>query len=240
MPFNAAAPDDGSTRWFNTTVRHEFRQFITFKLTARGGRSIVSAMFTSLTGAILCLAVCSPAAAGPMTAGERQRLIAHLEMTESWLEDEVKNLSDAQVKFKMTPASWSVEEVVMHLAIAEPQYWDQFNQSLAKPVQPDFKPQATDLAMLWYGIDRTQRTTTGEARVPRDQFPDMKSSLASFKKLRAEMVKMAKDTQADLRGRQFLTASQDLYQWFLMISTHSQRHIMQIREVKAHRDFPKR
>jgi hypothetical protein len=190
--------------------------------------------------AIAIALLASTAAAGPMTAGERQRLVAHLEMTESWLEDEVKNLSDAQLKFKITPTSWSVEEVVMHLAIAEPQYWDQFNQSLAKPPQPDFKPQATDAGMLWYGIDRTQRTTTGEARVPRDQFPDMKASLASFKKLRGEMMKVAKDTQADLRGRQFLTASQDLYQWFLMISTHSQRHIMQIREVKAHNGFPKK
>ena len=81
-----------------------------------------------------------------MTPGERQRLVAHFEMTEAWLEDEVKNLSDAQLKFKMTPTSWSVEEVVMHLAIAEPQYWDQFKQSLAKPPQPDFKPQATDVA----------------------------------------------------------------------------------------------
>ena len=26
----------------------------------------------------------------------------------------------------------------------------------------------------------------------------------------------------------------DVYQWMLMISTHSQRHILQIREVKAH------
>jgi hypothetical protein len=184
--------------------------------------------------------VATAAAAGPMTPGERQRLVAHFEMTEAWLDDEVKNLSDAQLKFKMTPTSWTVEEVVMHLAIAEPQYWDQFKQSLAKPPRPDFKPQATDAAMLWYGIDRTQRTTTGEARVPRDQFPDMKSSLASFKKLRAEMMKTAKETQEDLRGRQFLTASQDLYQWFLMISTHSQRHIMQIREVQAHKDFPKK
>ena len=182
----------------------------------------------------------SVANAGPMTAGERQRLVAHLEMTESWLEDEVKNLSDAQRKFKMTPESWSLEEVVMHLAIAEPQYWDQFNQSLARPVQPDFKPQATDAGMLWYGIDRTQRTTTGDARVPRGQFPTMAASLASFKKLRLEMMKTARETQEDLRGRQYLTASQDLYQWFLMISTHSQRHILQIREVKAHKNFPKR
>jgi len=188
--------------------------------------------------ALVFTLVTSATAAGPMTPGERQRLVAHFEMTEAWLDDEVKNLSDAQLKFKITPTSWSVEEVVMHLAIAEPQYWDQFKHSLAKPPQPDFKPQTTDAAMLWYGIDRTQRTTTGEARVPRDQFPDMKASLASFKKLRAEMMKTAKETQEDLRGRQFLTASQDLYQWFLMISTHSQRHIMQIREVKAHKDFP--
>ena len=190
--------------------------------------------------AVAIALIASAATAGPMTAGERQRLVAHLEMTEAWLEDEVKNLSDAQLKFKMTPTSWSVEEVVMHLAIAEPQYWDQFKQSLAKPPQPDFKPQATDAAMLWYGIDRTQRTTTGEARVPRDQFPTMKASLASFKKLRTEMMKTAKETPEDLRARPYLTASQDLYQWFLMISTHSQRHILQIREVKAHKDFPKK
>jgi hypothetical protein len=112
----------------------------------------------------------------------------------------------------MTPESWSVEEVVMHLAIAEPQYWDQFKQSLARPVQPDFKPQATDAAMLWYGIDRTQRTTTGDARVPRGQYADLKAAHASFKALRAEMMMLAKESQEDLRGRQFLTASQDLYQ----------------------------
>ena len=71
--------------------------------------------------AVAVTLVAPTAYAGPMTAGDRQRLVAHLEMTESWLDDEVRNLSDAQLKFKMTPASWSVEEVVMHLAIAEPQ-----------------------------------------------------------------------------------------------------------------------
>jgi hypothetical protein len=197
-------------------------------------------MKTSLFTFATALAVASSVSAGPMTVGERQRLVAHLEMTEAWLDSEVNGLSDAQRKFKMTPESWSVEEVVMHLAIAEPQYWSQFNDSLKKPANPEFKPQATDLQMLWYGIDRTQRTTTGEARVPRDQFPDLKSSQASFKKLRAEMMKVAKESQEDLRGRQFLTASQDLYQWFLMISSHSQRHILQIREVKAHKNFPKK
>lgn len=197
-------------------------------------------MKTLLLALGLTVAVASSVFAGPMTPGERQRLVAHFEMTEAWLDGEVNGLSDAQLKFKMTPDSWSVEEVVMHLAIAEPQYWTSFKESLAKPVQPEFKPQATDAGMLWYGIDRTQRTTTGEARVPRDQFPDMRTSLASFKKLRVEMMRTARDTQEDLRARQYLMATQDLYQWFLMISTHSQRHILQIREVKGHQGFPKK
>ena len=94
--------------------------------------------------------------------------------------------------------------------------------------------------MLWYGIDRTQRTTTGEARVPRDQFPDHEGVAGVVQEAAREMMKTAKESQEDLRGRQFLTASQDLYQWFLMISTHSQRHIMQISEVKAHKNFPKK
>jgi len=195
---------------------------------------------TQLIAVLVCLFAAAPALAGPMTVGERQRLVAHLEMTEAWLDSETLGLSDAQRKFKMTPESWSIEEVVMHLAIAEPQYWQNFKDSLAKPVQPDFKPQSTDAGMLWYGIDRTQRTTTGEARVPRGQYPDFKSAHASFKKLRVEMMKSAKETPQDLRARQYLTASQDLYQWFLMISTHSQRHILQIREVKAHHGFPKK
>ena len=37
----------------------------------------------------------------------------------------------------------------MHLAIAEPQYWNRVQgPSLAKPVKPEFKPQATDAGML--------------------------------------------------------------------------------------------
>src|SRR5687768_9845500 len=195
---------------------------------------------TMILIAVMTVLAMTPMSAGPMTAGERQRLVAHFEMTNAWLESELDGLSKAQLTFKMTPESWSVMEVVEHLAIAEPQYWKNFQDSLAKPVQPDFKPKATDEAMLWYGIDRTNRATTGEARVPRGTYATVNDSLAAVRKLRAEMLQFARTSEDDLRSRPYLTASQDLYQWFLMISTHSQRHILQIREVKAHKDFPKK
>jgi len=47
-------------------------------------------------------------------------------------------------------------------------------------------------------------------------------------------------TQEDLRGRLLKDSPMDVYQWLLMISTHSQRHILQIREIKAMAEFPKR
>jgi hypothetical protein len=103
-----------------------------------------------------------------------------------------------------------------------------------------YKSESTDAAILWYGIDRTNRNTTGEARVPKGQFATAREALASFRKLRGAMTGFARDTQEDLRGRQLKGGNMDVYQWLLMISTHSQRHIMQIREVKAHSGYPKR
>jgi hypothetical protein len=180
------------------------------------------------------------AAAGPMTPGERQRLLAHLAMTEDWLVGELDGLSDAQLTFKMTPESWSIKDVVEHLAIAEPQYWTNLESSMKEPVKEGWKPQATDEQMLWYGIDRTNRQRTGEARVPHGLFPNAKASLESFRKLRATMVAKAKTSEEDFRGRPFMGGGQDVYQWFLMISTHSQRHILQIREIKADPKYPKK
>jgi hypothetical protein len=54
------------------------------------------------------------------------------------------------------------------------------------------------------------------------------------------MTEFAKSSQEDLRGRQLKGGNMDVYQWLLMISTHSQRHILQIREVKAHVSYPKK
>jgi hypothetical protein len=138
----------------------------------------------------------------------------------------------------MSPESWSIKDVAEHLAIAEPQYWTNLASSLKEPVKNGWKPTATDEQMLWYGIDRTDRQRTGEARVPKGQFATAAEALAAFRTLRATMLATAKTSQDDFRGRPFMGGGQDVYQWFLMISTHSQRHILQIREIKADPKYP--
>jgi hypothetical protein len=189
---------------------------------------------------VFALALPAVGGAGPMTDGERQRLLAHLELTESWLASELAGLSPAQLSFRMSPDSWSIRDVVEHLAIAEPQYWKQVEDSMAQalPATP-YTPQATDAGILWYGIDRGNRQRTGEARVPDGRFKTAAAAQASFVKLRATMKARAKDSRDDFRGRPLIDGNMDVYQWFLMISTHSERHILQIREVKAHANYPK-
>jgi hypothetical protein len=49
-----------------------------------------------------------------------------------------------------------------------------------------------------------------------------------------------KTTSDDLRNRVVQRQRSDAYQWALLISTHEQRHIVQIREIKANSRFPAR
>jgi hypothetical protein len=199
---------------------------------------------THVSGTALVLAawLSSPAfaTADPMTTGERQRLVVHLEMTEAWLVSEIDGLSDAQLTWRPASDVWSVKDVVEHLGIAEPQYWKQLQDSLKTAPTPSYKPDATDAAILWYGIDRTNRTKTGEPRVPDGRFKDVAAALASFRALRSTMLDLARTSADDFRGRKLIEGDMDVYQWFLMISTHAQRHILQIREVKGHKEFPRR
>lgn len=194
-------------------------------------------MRSRISGLLLFLFSATSVAAGPLTEGERQRLVAHLEMSEQWLVSELDGLTPAQLAFKMSPESWSIGNVVEHLAIAEPQYWDQLQRSMKQPPS-DKTSETTDAAILWYGIDRTKRQRTGEARVPQGK-ATAQEALASFRALRATMLQYARSTEDDLRSRMLLEGNMDVYQWFLMISTHSQRHILQIREIKAHASYPR-
>ena len=173
-----------------------------------------------------------------MKDGDRQRLLAHLDMTEHWLVSELDGLTNDQLNFHMSPESWNIMEVVEHLAIAEPQYWEQAKESMRQPPSGK-RPEAGDAGILWYGIDRTNRSKTGEARVPKGKWKNVGESLAEFRKLRRTIRDYAANTREDPRSRMLLEGNMDVYQWLLMISSHAQRHILQIREIKSHSGYPR-
>ncbi len=192
---------------------------------------------------LLCLALAVgatlPLQAAPMTDRDRERLIAHLQMTGSWLQDEVAHLSQAQLDYRSAPDKWTIAEVVQHLVIAEPSYWKLLQNGVHQPHAAGFRSRGTDADVLWYGIDRTHRQQTSSDENPRGQTIQVSEALAKFAQFRETMLQYAKTTTDDLRAHDVREWNVDAYQWFLEISTHSQRHILQIREIKADPGFPK-
>lgn len=177
------------------------------------------------------------ATATTITELERQHLVAHMQMTASWLEDEVSGLSPAQAAFRPSANSWTILEVLDHLVVVGPVYWDALQN--ATPVAKGRVGRMNDIDVLWYGIDRTFRETALKSEDPSRTLRDVQSGLKTYRRQHAKLLQYVRTTKDDLRGRLVERQNCDAYQWALLISTHEQRHILQIRELKAHPKYPK-
>jgi hypothetical protein len=185
----------------------------------------------------------APLFAAPMNDRDREHLMVHFEMTTQMLAEEVRGLSPAQLEYKASPDRWSIREVVSHLAVAEPDYWREIQKALkAAPDMNAKKSQATDADIMWYGIDRVVHTKTGGGHEKVETYKDMGEALGKFQVLRATMIDYIKTTNDDMRAHSFGDYGEviDCWQWMLEISTHSERHINQIREIKNDPNFPKK
>lgn len=191
-----------------------------------------------LLGAAALAIGATRSAGGPLTGSERDRLVSHLEMTGSWLIDEVSGLTPAQLGFRPSPDAWSIMQVIDHLVVVAPIYWENLQAAIKAPADARAS-QMTDADVLWYGIDRTRREKAIPSEVPKGQLRDLRAGLDAFRAHHARLLQYVKTTADDLRGHVVERQRCDAYQWALLISTHEQRHILQIREVKAHPKFPK-
>ena len=153
--------------------------------------------------------------------------------------DDVSGLSPAQLHFRPAPGVWDILEVAEHPSVASPIYWRQFHEAMKRPAD-SFTPAAADEDILWYGIDRTRREKAVPSEDAKGQLRDLHLALDSLRGLHAEMLEYAKTTDDDLRSHYVERQRSDAYQWLLLISSHGQRHILQIREIKANPRSPKK
>lgn len=214
-------------------------------MSKRAIRCTIRAMKTTLLLPAVVLAFSVQLSAAPMTNDDREHLLVHFEMTGQMLAEQVRGLSQAQLEFKASPDRWSIREVVSHLAVAEPDYWRDLMKAVKVP--PDMqgkKSAATDADIMWYGIDRVVHTKTGGGHEKVDTYKDLSVALGKFQALRATMLEYIKTTQDDMRAHSFRFGGEgepiDCWQWMLEISTHAERHLQQIREIKADPNFPKK
>jgi len=182
----------------------------------------------------------------PKSLEKKERKFAKdfLKDTKSDVVKTVRGLSDAQLKYKIAPDRWSVEECAKHIAAAEMGLRQMLDGSLKQPATPEKRSEikVTDEQLIKMVEDRSRKAQAPEQLKPENTpFKSADEALSSFKENREKLIDFVKNTQEDLRNHvvELPFGKIDAYQLVLMISAHSNRHTQQMKEVIADANFPK-
>jgi len=176
---------------------------------------------------------------------ERKMATAHLKTTQKEVMKSIKGLSEAQLNFKSAPDRWSVKECMYHIALSENNLWQWVDGTLKAPANPDKRAdiKMTDEQVIAGVSSRATKAKTFEALEPKSaKWANTDEALAAFLEGRSKLINYVKNTSDDMRNHvamQSPVGALDAYQLILLISSHTNRHVQQINEVKADVGFPK-
>lgn len=194
----------------------------------------------------LALAQTTTPNSATLTDAERKEAIKLLEETRKNFLDAVKDLSEAQWKFKAAPDRWSVAEVAEHIAVSEETLMGLVTERIMKsPATPEKKETAKgkDAQLRNQVVDRSTKVQAPEMLKPTNRWATQGDLVKAFNASRDKTINYIKTSQEDLRshfGPHPILKDLDAYQWITLIAAHSARHTDQIKEVKADQSFPKK
>jgi hypothetical protein len=175
---------------------------------------------------------------------ERKFAAEHMKSTKTELQEAIKGLSVAQLNYKVSADKWSVQECVYHIAMSEKTLWAMLEASMKAGPTPEKKKdlKVTDEQVIKMVEDRTNKKKTFSTLEPQNTpYKSFDEAMNDFKTTRTAHIKYIKATSEDLRNHfvQMSFGMLDCYQLCLMISSHTDRHVQQLNEVKAGAGFPK-
>jgi DinB superfamily len=190
---------------------------------------------------VLFLATAAFAADMPVNA-DKASLVAQLQRTEGRFLKAIEGLSEAQWSYKPSPERWSIAECAEHITASEPFIRGYATEAMKKDLTAEMLPAAKqDEKILTALVDRSTKFKAPEPLIPTNRFGSPQAAIDAFKKERAETIRAAAG-EVDLRTHgaphPFL-GPLDAHGYFLFLSAHSERHTLQIEEVKADPNFPK-
>lgn len=179
----------------------------------------------------------------PITDTERKHALEQLELSRQSLLTELEGLSPAQLNFKPAADKWSIAEITEHIGLAEMGIGQIVQQTLATPADSLRRKEikVTDEKIRKILTNRRGKAQSPEMIKPTGRFTNMEMAINFFSNARKNNMALVQSTQEDLRNRYWqhpATGVIDLYQTILLMSAHCERHIAQIKEIKAASDFP--
>lgn len=179
----------------------------------------------------------------PLTNDERTLVIEMLEANSKRFLADIENISDTQWIYKPTPDTWSVAEVSEHITLSDGLLLSIAQRSLKSPAD-SIKAKALlgkEQAVIDKLKDRTYKAQAPESLKPLHKFSTRHELIEAFKQTREETANYVKTTNDSLKDHVVphpLFGDLTAYQWLVMIPAHANRHVDQLDEVKALKDFP--
>jgi hypothetical protein len=186
----------------------------------------------------------TPLVAATLTEEDRNFAIKELENSRRLLMESLKGVTAEQWKFKPAPDRWSIAECVEHLTLTEDALMQFVAEKLLKtePIQRlGAINRQDDLEILKSAKDRSRKAIASESLRPTNQWPRRNLLLDEFRRRRERTVEYARGTSDDLRAHVEQVGPgrvRDGFQYLLIISGHTERHVVQIEEIKKNPQYP--
>ena len=203
----------------------------------------MSRLHISLAG-LACLSLGS-FAGEPLEQGRRDFAMSHMHMTRKIFLDATAKLTPAQWAFKAGPDRWSIAECAEHISVSEDYLWGVVEKLVAGPASDAAlvgQTKGKDEMLVKMVPNRDQKFQAPEPIQPKKLLADPTEYITRFKVSRDKHIAYVDTTKDSLRDRVMAHPAAgplDAYQWILLLSAHTERHVMQILEVKADPNFPK-
>ncbi|MEO1053287.1 MAG: DinB family protein [Bacteroidota bacterium] len=181
------------------------------------------------------------------TEAERTLLLEGLKRTRDEVLELVNPLSDEQWYFREDTSHWSIAEVLEHQQVHDQLYYREITVLIQFPEAGNLlllRAQGSDEQVLSYGQVTTQNTGKSPWYLePRGRWCSKRDAINAFLEGRNSLIKFVESTDKNLR--MYVTPSgrgeapmRDLHQLMLISIAHTDRHIVEIKGVTRHEEFP--
>lgn len=176
------------------------------------------------------------------TEADRKYLLDNLIRTKQKLIDETKDLTKKQWNFKVSPDQWSINQIVEHIDRYELIFMNEISVALQMGPVPDFRHLPDSMFLDQDPNDLKKNKTTEFTKPFTISVPlginEGSNNMIWFNKMRDESIDYLKSAAPNLRIH-YINFGPDVHQKFMMIFTHTDRHVRQIKRVKANPKYPK-
>ncbi len=185
----------------------------------------------------------SPSTGPEWTEADRKYLLDNLIRSKEEITHETKSLTKEQWNYKESADRWNINQIVEHLAIWELLFMREITVALEGGPIPDFTNYLPDSLFVEQDPKGIKPNSALEYTKPFSYAVPLgnnegPNNLIWLTTMRNESIEFVKKETRNIRLN-YVCFGSNVHQNFMMIFSHTDRHLRQIKKVKANSNYPR-